>query len=301
MNEETRTDLRQGELKVSVVGKVAEIALEENPNKNGVMCVTGSVSVKVSDTNQIKFNVNVPSQKKDGTPNDKVYPGILTVMREYKSIAKYGEEEADVISVKGDINPYRSTNTGQDVIGYKSNFFTRIKSTKWEPESRFNAEVYLASMTPEMDKDGDETGRLIVKGWGVTYAGIEPIKFVVPKETSSDFESIYEIGQTVELWGELVNERIEIIKETPVRFGVPKKEVTTSYRNELIVTGASDPYEEGVTEKAPYSKSAIDAGIQERENRIAEAEANKKIGSNPFTANRDTTPSGASKGRTLNF
>ena len=300
MNEETRTDLRQGELKVNVCGKVAEIALEETPNKNGVMSVTGYVSIKVNDTNTVRFNVNVPSKKKDDTPNEKVYPGIKTVMEEYKSIAKYGEEEADVVAVKGDINPYRSTNTGQDVIGYKSNFFTRVRSDKWEPESTFKAEVYLAAMTPEMDKDGDETGRLNVKGWGVTFSGVEPIKFVVPKETASDFESIYEVGQTVELWGDLINEKIEVIKETPVRFGVPKKEVSTSYRNELVITGASDPYEEGVTEKAPYSKSAINAGIQERENRIAEADANKKVGPNPFTS-RDVTPSGASKGRTLNF
>ena len=299
-NEETRTDLRQGDLKIHVVGKVAEIALEEAPNKTGVNAITGYVSVKVSEKNQVRIRVNVPSQKNDGTPNDKVFPGIQTVMNEYKSIAKYGEEEADVIAVNGTLNPYRSNNTGQDVMSYQSNFFSRVRSTDWEPEATFDAEVYLSSMTPEMDKDGDETGRLIVKGIGVTFNGAEPIKFVVPKETANMFEDNYEIGQTVELWGDLVNERIEVIKETPVRFGVPKKDVSTTYRNELIIMGASEPYEEGVTEKAPYAKSAIDMALQERENRIAEAGSKQLAANNPYN-NKNTAPSGAAKGRTLNF
>lgn len=293
----TQTNLRQSTLKVNVEGIVSEIALEKGKNKNdpSIDNISGSITLKTDETNFVRFLVNVNAKTKDGADN-KTYPGIETIMNEYKSIAMVGEADADRVRVgKGDINLFTGQN-GDEQIGYKSNFFSRT-TKEFNPHAEFEVETYIRSIVPEMDKDDDETGRLIVKGWSVTYNGIEPITMIAPKEIADAVESTFEVGQTATFFGDIVNSRIEKITEIPVAIGKPKQKVETTYKNELIITGATEPYEEGVSENAPYDADAIKLAIQERENRIAE-NANKKNNEKlPF----DNKPSGASKGRTLNW
>jgi hypothetical protein len=292
----TATNLKQSELKVNVEGVVSEIALVKNdPNRDskkiepGVDNISGTVTVKTDDTNFIRFMVSVNSKTKAGADN-KIYAGIETVMTEYKSIADVGEEEADKVRItNGDLNPFTSRNDGSPQIGYKTNFFNRIKG-EYNPHAEFEAEIYISGIVPEMDKDGDETGRILVKGWGVTYSSIEPITLIAPKELADAVESTYEVGQTAKFFGDIINSRVEKITEIPMAIGKPKQKVETSYKNELIITGASEPYDE----ENAYKADSIKLAIQEREN----AKANEKTGDkNPFTS----TPSGASKGRTLNW
>ena len=76
--------------------------------------------------------------------------------------------------------------------------------------------------------------------------------------------------------------------------GKPRVETTTTYTNELIMTGCSDAYEEGVTPNAPYDAGAIQKAIQERNDRI-KADANKP------SNNTQSRPSAASSGRVANW
>ena len=294
----TDTNLKQSELKVNVEGIVSEIALVKNdPNRDpkkitpGVDNISGSITVKTDDINFVRFMVTVNSKTKAGADN-KTYAGIETVMNEYKSIADVGEENADKIRVtSGDLNLFTGRD-GSPQVGYKANFFNRIKG-EYNPHAEFEAEIYISGIVPEMDKDGDETGRLIVKGWGVTYNGIEPITLIAPKELADAVESTYEVGQTTKFYGDIINSRVEKITEIPMAIGKPKQKIETSYKNELVITGAEEPYDE----ENAYKADSIKLAIQERENKLAEA-ANQKSGDkNPF----DNAPSGASKGRTLNW
>ena len=157
--------------------------------------------------------------------------------------------------------------------------------------------MFISAITPETDKDGDETGRCIVKGWVVAYQGVEPITLVAPKEIAGAIEDKFEVGQTVEFFGNIINSRVEKRTEIPVAIGTPKIKIETSFKNELLITGASEPYEEGVSKNAPYSADSIKLAIQERENRKAEA-ANKKVNAaNPF----ESKPSGAERGRQISW
>lgn len=292
------TNLRQAEAKVRVTGYVSDIALEEK-TEEGKKKVVGSITVKASDTNFIQFNVNVNEKKKDGTEN-KTYAGIKTVMDEYKSIEKNGIDEADIIHVTGDINPFRSQNTGAEIIGYKSNFFNRLKnrdefSSDNPDNAEFSIELFIKSIVPEVNSDGEETGRVVVNGWLPTYNGIEPVALIAPDEdgVADAISSTFEAGQTVMFFGNVLNTRTTTTKEIPVAIGKPRIEKKTVYKNELIITGASQAYEEDVTQNPPYDADSIKAAIQERENEIA---AQKNNNSNK------STPSGkAHGGRTLGF
>lgn len=294
------THLRASEQLVQVEGILADLDLKKDRTKdNSDDVITGSVTIKVGD-NQIRFQTYVTSKIKQGDSNS-AYKGLETVMDQYKPISKFGEEEADRVSVnRGSLNFYTSQN-GTDAMGYRAQYFNRIAdASKYHPKAEFSVEMYISNIVSEMDKEGNETGRMLIKGWTVSYAGgVDPITVVVPKEFADNVESTYSIGQTAEFFGNIINSRVEKITEVQVAFGA-KQKVETSYKNELLVTSGSLPYEEGVTSVAPYPAETIKAAIQERENK-KQYEFQKKIDqANPYNRN-EPQPSGAAKGRTLSW
>jgi hypothetical protein len=156
-------------------------------------------------------------------------------------------------------------------------------------KAEFEVEVYIASITSEMNGE-EETGRIVVTGWVPTYNGIEQIKLVATDDVADAVESMFTPRQTVRFFGDIINNRIEKVIEIPVAIGKPRKKITTTYKNDLVITGASAPYEEDDAIK-PYVSDVINAAIQERKNRIEEKRNNSTT----------TKPSGAAHGRTLGF
>lgn len=303
--EEVKTNLRQAEASINVVGLVSEKNLEINTKvdettKKEVTYISGYLTIKTDDMNFVRINVNANEKTKTGTDN-KVYAGLVTVMNEYKSIADAGAADADVVAVKGDLNLYTSAKDGKTSVGYKSNFFNRIQNREDAVfNSEFAVEMFISSMIPETDKEQEETGRLLIHGWVPTYNGIEPLTLVVPKDgdvTAADVENAFEPGQTVKFYGQIINNKVEKITEIPVKIGKPRIEKKTTYVNELIVTGATEAYEEGITAEKPYDKTAIQGAIQERKNKLEE-QKNKANAGAPKNAAK---PSAASRGRTLGF
>ena len=97
MNE--KTNLRQADAKVEVVGIVSENTLEESV-RDGKKVISGDITVQTGDINFVTFRVYVNEKKNDGTDNG-CYAGIETVMREYQSIAKVGKDVATKIKKLG--------------------------------------------------------------------------------------------------------------------------------------------------------------------------------------------------------
>lgn len=283
------TNLRQSNAKVHVNGIVSSKDLKID-QKDGANIITGSVSVEVDETNIIHFTVYAKEKTKDGKDNPS-YTGLVTVMNEYKTIADNGRDEADRVYVHGDLNPFVGKN-GRETVGQRASFFNRVQKLEdFEPKAEFEVEIYIANISPEVDKDGNETGRLKVRGWMPTYNGIEPLNLICPAENVGGFENAYSVGQTAELDGDIINSRVEKRTEIPMAFGKPKVKVETTYKNELVITGGSEPYEEGVSQFAPYDKGAIDLAITEREARLAAKE----------NAPKSTTSAPSGSGRQIKF
>ena len=294
------TNIRQAETAVKVMGVLAEKNLKIEKNKDNVDQITGYLTIKTSDVNFVRFNVNCASKKKDGGDNS-MYPGFLTIMNEYKAIADtgVGEENADKIYVdttssktKDSINLYRSKQSGKTVVSFKSSYFNRVKpDMEYVHTAEFEIETYIKAIVPEVDKEGVETGRILVHGWVPTYSGIEQITLAADEETGAAIQDTFAVGQTVRFYGDIINNRIETVKTIPVAIGKPRTEVHVEYKNDFVINGASEAYEEGVSPIPPYTKEAIDRAIQERDNREKEQAAQANT----------TRPSAASKGRTLGF
>ncbi len=286
------TNLRQADTKAFAEGIISDKKLEIK-NEKGQNRIEGTVTVKTSEKNFVQYHVYCNQMTKDNKES-KVYPGLLTVMNEYKSIADYGEDEADRVRVSGTINLFRSR-TGETRVSYNANFFNRISKEDCEPRAEFDIEGFIKSIIPEYDKEGAETGRTKVVILVPTYNGIEPVELIADEEIASQIDGIYEVGQTTKFYGDIVNNRIVTTTTKPVAFGKPKVETRTTYVNELVITGGEEPYEGEEGDRVPYDKDVIKAAMQERENRILE-EKNKTN-----TPKTEARPSGAKRGRQLGF
>lgn len=308
MSEEAKTNLRQADAVVEIEGILSEKSLEivQVDNKD---VIRGELTIQTDEHNFVPLNVYINKMTKNNTEN-KAYKGMVTVMENYKSIAEVGREDADRVRItaKQGISPntYFDENGGQhDSIRYQTNFVNRIKDgDDCNPKATFEVELYIQSIIPEVEttEDGsEETGRLKLFGYMPTYNSIEPLTLIVPvsyvdedgveNEVASVFESMFEPGQTAKFFGELVNERITITETIPVAFGKPRTKTKTSYTNELVINGASDPYDE---EKA-YDAETIQKALVDRE-AMLEEKKNKAMSGNRGSANK---PSGAASGRKL--
>ena len=202
-NNVKQTNLRQADAKVTVIGVVSDKKLEMK-TENGIRTIEGIVTIKTSDTNFVQMRVRCADKKKDGT-NNKTFAGVMTVMNEYKSIADDGVDEADKVRASGQINLFRSNQTGDEIVSYTSNFFTRVKNTQnVEPKAEFEVEMYIEKFIPEFNKDGEETGRYKIEGWVPTYNGIEPLTLFVPQELVDAASDAYQPKQTARFYGNIV-------------------------------------------------------------------------------------------------
>ena len=300
-NNVKQTNLRQADAKVTVAGIVSDKKLEMK-TENGVRTIEGTITIKTSDTNFVQMRVRCADKKKDGTEN-KTFTGVMTVMNEYKSIADNGADEADRVRTSGQINLFRNNNNGNEIVSYTSNFFNRIKPNQdYEPKAEFEVEMYIKTLVPEMNKDGEETGRYKIVGWIPTFNGIEPLELFVPEELADVVSNTYEPKQTARFYGEIVQNVTYETIERPMAFGV-KKETKANFINELVVTGGSPAYDAETEEEVvkggnqiPYNPDTIQAAIDERDRRIKEEQNKPKTN----TAN-NTKPSGASRGRQLGW
>lgn len=304
------TNLKEANTNIVAEGILAEKNLKIEQNGKAQI-LSGTLTIKVSDTDTIAFRVRQASLKSDGKggykdEENKVFNSVKTVMDEYKSIAEVGEEEADRIRVaNGQLAPYFNATSNREVMGYRASFFNRIADRKVDPKAMFDVELFVSAIVPETytsgDNQGDETGRAIIKGWMPTYNGIEPVELIAPAEDGIAKaileDDAYQPGVTVAFSGNVVNRRIEKTVETPVRIGKPKVTTTVTYTNELIITGASAPYSEDDNRNQPYDKNAIKEAITEREARNTEAIAKAKKNSNNGSASTVNKP--ASSGRAL--
>lgn len=275
MSEETNNTLRQAKAKINIEGILTEKKLEVKPGKDGKNTIQGELSVKTSDTNTVRVGVYVSEFTKDGNQS-KAWPGMNTVMRDYHSVAEVGQENATKIQIpNGNIRlqTYMGKKGFQEgAITYNASFVKHVDETKapYAPHANFEVEGYIKSIVPEVNKEGEETGRLKLNLWVPTYDGIEPMTIFVPEHLAEQVQNLYEPGQTAQIDGELKNN--VIVKEQVIHMAIggDKVERDHTYINERVMTGGSYPYEE---EKA-YSAEAIKIAVANHEAFVEEIKKN---------------------------
>ena len=163
--------------------------------------------------------------------------------------------------------------TGQLINGWqiRGSF---INEAKVAPVASFVTDIYIMSMTDEVDREGDTTGRLKIKGGIVQYGGkLDVVEFIVEAPDTVEYISRnWEENGTVTVKG-----RIRVLsQEEEVQssgWGEDVPETTTRFVRELIITTGDDTCKE---EDFAYDPVEIKKAFAERKAAIEQMQINAR-------------------------
>lgn len=286
--ENKKNTLREAMNKWTITGTLKENNLEIRDDlkdkKTGTpyTAIMGDLVVKVNehDEHRIKF---FSKEKTNEGKDNKLFKAYKTVKDTYISIADLAamsdEEKQGVyatrLSVQGAFKSNDYSPDGQIVHEnpeLSGKFINSVKNEEEEDTADFDLEIYLASIKPELDKEGIESGRMSAKGLVPVYGGkVIPIPLTITDEYGvADYMKMnFQAGDTLQVWGEIINSAIEN-KKIKSGFGQSKEEISYDYTNEILIIGGEEkPLED---EKA-FNPEAIKIAMKERENYLEQKKA----------------------------
>ena len=252
--------LKQAENNVKIEGILSEINIEPTTfEKNGVKqeALRGNILVKVNQTINgedkelvVPVHMFAPKVTNKGTPNP-AYTSIHKLKNEFVSIAAAGnEDDADRIRIlKGDLRMNEYYAQDGRLISFPrvhASFFNKIKKEDCRPEASFELKFAVASITDEMDRNGEPTGRCMVKAIVPQYGGkvdVVPL-YAANEKVINAINTYWEVGQSFIAHGKLDFSSTTEITLEESGFGDPIEKIRTVNTSDLIITGgAQEPFE----------------------------------------------------------
>lgn len=250
---------------VSISGTLVDVVLREGttkPEKGSKPYRGGTVTIRVNqhygagegidETSDIPVDFIAMKFKKDGSLNAGYTQLAAFTDGTFKSIQNVGEAHASRIRVDGRFgslaeNMYvnRDGSSVSSTTRINTSFFSRDSGTV--DSATFSTDIYVMSMDHEIGTDGEETGRLHMRGaivqWGQK---LDVLDFYVENPSVIGyFERNYNVNDTVNVVGRI--RWTATVEESHDDSGwgefVPK--TNTRMKRELILVNGSDyPYEE---------------------------------------------------------
>mgnify|MGYP007013866227 CR=1 FL=1 len=149
-----------------------------------------------------------------------------------------------------------------------------INEAKVADVASFVTDIFIMDMHDEVNRDGDTTGRLIVKGGIVQYGGkLDVVEFIVEQPDTVEYISRnWEVNGTVTVKG-----RIRVLsQEEEVQssgWGEDVPDTTTRFVRELIITTGDDECKE---EDFAYDPVEIKKAFNERKAAIEQLQINAR-------------------------
>ena len=163
--------------------------------------------------------------------------------------------------------------TGQLINGWqiRGSF---INEAKVSDVASFVTDIFIMSMDDEVDRDGDTTGRLKIRGGIVQYGGkLDVVDFIVEAPDTVEYISRnWEVNGTVTVKG-----RIRVLSQEEEAqssgWGEDVPETTTRFVRELIITTGDDTCKE---EDFAYDPVEIKKAFNERKAAIEQLQINAR-------------------------
>lgn len=272
-------------------GKIEGILLETNLKygsfeKNGqkVDTVGGEITVEVDKevnsapvTYQIPVSLYAQKYKKDGKTLNPAYTSIETVMKEYKSVAAVGREEADHIRITGatlKMNEFY-TQEGRFVSTPRVQASFVNKATgEFKPSCEFTIMFAISSIKPMVDEQGVEFDpkKLEITTIVPQYGGkvdIMKLHATNPNVVAA-IEQYWETDKTFKATVRLnFSSTTEKIIEQ-IGFGEPQERMkTTSVKELVVIAGSQEPFEGD----AAYDMDDLVQAMRERKARLDQMKA----------------------------
>lgn len=283
--------MTQANNKINVVGKLLDAVIVDDKLGDGRKYKRANLTIRVTQTyggREETSEIPVSMFAAQYTKQDKPNPGYTQIenLAEMKTAQMVGIDNADTVRISGANlreNNFVSRNSGQLIHGWQINS-SFINAGGSADVASFVIDVYIMDMKPETDREGEETGRLIIKGGIVQYQGkLDVVDFIVENQDTADYiERNWNIDDTVEVRGRI---RVTAIEDKPKAtessWGEDVPEATTRTVRELIITKGSDEPKE---EEFAYDKTDIKKAFNVRKALIEQLQIDAKKGSTPKAA-----------------
>lgn len=310
---EQKNQLRQAKNVAEVEGLLLEKQVFTGNMKTGDKDPFISVNLTIETEPGNTHRVSLFSREKNKKGEiSGLYKGLETVVNEFKAVADdgVGRENADKVKVVPSnaeftngalgLNDFYNDRGLNSFPQINAMSVTRLKeSDDYNPRATFSTELVVQSVVEEIDRETEEeTGRAILKGYIPLYGGrVIPYEFVVTEDGADFALNNYEQGQTVSVFGDIINKSITTKTTTPMAFGQDKEEISTEYERENLILGGSEPYDEDSPQA--FDPATIKKALGEREVYLEELKAKyeqdkkpaAKTGFDTTASSKPATPS----------
>lgn len=269
---------------VTMTGKLLEISFRSGKTKAGKPYESANATVRVEQEYQGVHEVSeIPvsifaSQYTNAGKLNPAYDNLQT-LKECKTAQKNGLDSAATIRfTNGSLEENNFlTRSGNFITGWRIRPSLVSANSKIADTATFCCDIFIMDMREEMNREGEPTGRLIIKGGIVQYAGrLDVIEFVVENPDGVDYiSSNYEPNQTMHVEGRIRYTTQEEKRQVSQSSGWGESIPQTSTRTvrELIITNdGGAPFDEEVA----YDPVEIKKAFNERKARLEQEQMNQK-------------------------
>ena len=237
--------------KVTIVGKLLDATFAKGNTKDGKPYERANITVRVTqkngnrtETSDIPASAFATQFTSKGAPNP-AYESLQR-LKDLKTAQNVGIDNADYIRLAGNAvgnlreNAFVSK-SGQLVTGWQINF-SFFNTGKAEETATFWNELFIMDMKEEVDREGDTTGRLIIKGGIVQYGGnLDVMEFVVEEPSCVNFlTNNLEVNQTMILGGRIRYTTVEEVSASSGSWGEEVAASNTKTVRELVISGGDE-------------------------------------------------------------
>lgn len=291
--------MEQATNKINIVGKLLDTTFREGKTSTGQDYESCNFTVRVTQTyggREETSEIPVSIFATRYTSQNKPHPGYKNIqeMKKMKTVQDYGEAEATIVRMTS--ANIRENNfvarSGQLINGWQINT-SFLNEGKMADIASFNMDIFIMDMHEEVDREGEPTGRLVIKGAVVQYGGkLDVIEFIVEDNDAVNYISRnWEENQTVNVGGRIrVTSQEEKHSASESSWGEELPETSTRMVRELIITrGSDEPFDEDFA----YDAVEIKKAFNERKARLEQMQVDAKKGGSTKSA----TASAASAGK----
>lgn len=251
--------------------------------------ISGNIKVRVElesgETLEVPVYAFTNKYTKSGAIS-KPYESLLNAAENLVSIAAGGIEKADAIRIGGGQLKENAffEKGGTKIIStprINAAFINSISKTELKPTATGNFDVFVKNLMEEVDKEDDLTGRMVIEAAIVTYNGdVDVVKMYTNSEKAAQVVSKWTPGDTVAVKADLDFSSVTIVEKEVIELDFGDPQVTekskTTNKNDIILKGASKPFEEELAINVDLMKEALARRISIIESKKGSSVANAR-------------------------
>ena len=266
--------------KINLAGILMDVTPGEGKLSDGRPYKRATVTVRVTqtyegrtETSDVQVGMFATEFTSTGKPNP-AWKSLndLLMMRSAQNVGIDATSHVRFTGTTLQENNFVSRN-GQLINGWqlRGSFVNEVNV---QDVASFVTDIFIMDMHDEVDREGDTTGRLVVRGGIVQYGGkLDVVEFIVDDPDKVEYISRnWEVNSTVQIKG-----RIRVLSQEEETqssgWGEDVPDTTTKFVKELIITTGSDtPFEEDFS----YDPAEIKKAFNERKAMIEQLQINAR-------------------------